>query len=203
MRRTKQEAEQTRRRIMAAALRTFNRRGIGKTSLEHIAEAAGVTRGAIYHHFVDKQALLAAIREDVSLPIVDRADFTLLSDRTSDPLERVQRFLLDIFRAVDEDSRTRLAFSVMTFKCEYVGELEGELDAYARKVERARKQLVEVYSEARDRGQLRPGLTPEIAALETNVFLAGLMRLILLDGTSVRKHAVELIAAHVAGRRKA
>jgi TetR/AcrR family acrAB operon transcriptional repressor len=203
MRRTKQEAEQTRRRIMAAALRTFNRRGIGKTSLEHIAEAAGVTRGAIYHHFVDKQALLAAIREDVSLPIVDRADFTLISDRTSDPLERVQRFLLDIFRAVDEDSRTRLAFSVMTFKCEYVGELEGELDAYARKVERARKQLVEVYCEARDRGQLRPGLTPEIAALETNVFLAGLMRLILLDGTSVRKHAVELIAAHVAGRRKA
>lgn len=205
MRRTKQEAEQTRRRIMAAALRTFNRRGIGKTSLEHIAEAAGVTRGAIYHHFVDKQALLAAIREDVSLPIVDRADFTLLSDRTSDPLERVQRFLLDIFRAVDEDSRTRLAFSVMTFKCEYVGELEGELDAYARKVERARKQLVEVYSEARDRGQLRTGLMPEIAALETSVFLAGLMRLILLDerGTSVRRHAVELIAAHVAGRRKA
>jgi TetR/AcrR family acrAB operon transcriptional repressor len=205
LRRTKQEAQQTRRRIMAAALRTFNRRGIAKTSLEHIAEAAGVTRGAIYHHFADKQAVLAAIREDVSLPIVDRADFTLLSDRSGDPLERVERFLLDIFRAVDEDSRTRLAFSVMTFKCEYVGELEGELDEYARKVERARKQLAAVYSEAKSQGELRAGLTPDIAALETSVFLAGLMRLILLDdrGTCVRKHAVELIAAHVAGRRKA
>jgi TetR/AcrR family acrAB operon transcriptional repressor len=203
MRRTKQEAEQTRRRIMAAALRTFNRRGISRTSMEHIAEAAGVTRGAIYWHFTDKQALLAAIREDVSLPMVDRADFTLLSDRKADPLDRVERFLLDVFRAVDEDSRTRLTFSVMSFKCEYVGELEAELDEYARKMERARKQLTDVYSDAREQHQLRPGLTPDIAALETTVFLAGLMRLCLLDdrGTSVRKQAKELIAAHVAGRR--
>jgi TetR/AcrR family acrAB operon transcriptional repressor len=188
---------------MAAALRTFNRRGISRTTLEHIAEAAGVTRGAIYHHFADKQALLAAIREDVSLPLIDRADFTLLSDRSSDPLQRVERFLLDLFRAVDEDSRTRLAFSVMTFKCEYVGELEAELDEYARKIERTRKQLTAVYAEAKVRGQLRAGVTPELAALETSVFLAGLMRLVLLDerGTAVRKQAPELIAAHVGSRR--
>ena len=64
MRRTKQEAEQTRRRIMSAALRTFDRHGISRTTMEHIADAAGVTRGAIYWHFADKQALLAAIRDD-------------------------------------------------------------------------------------------------------------------------------------------
>jgi TetR/AcrR family acrAB operon transcriptional repressor len=205
MRRTKHEAEQTRRRIMSAALRTFDKRGISSTTLAHIAEAAGVTRGAIYHHFEDKQALLAAIREDVSLPLIDRADFTLLSDRSGEPLARVERFLLDLYRAVDEDSRTRLAFSVMTFKCEYVGELEAELDEYARKIERARRQLLAVYQEAKSRGQLRAGLTPEIAALETNVFLAGLMRLCLLDdrGLTVRKHGAELIAAHVAARRPA
>ena len=202
MRRTKQEAEQTRLAIMAAALATFNTRGISSTTLEHIAGAAGVTRGAIYHHFGDKQALLSAIREDVSLPIIDRADFTLLSGG-GDALDRVKRFLLDIYTAVDEDPRTRTAFSVMNFKCEYVGELDSELSEYARKCERARKQLVEVYSEAKKRGQLRKGLTPEIAALETTVFLTGLMRLCLLDdrGSCVRKHAVELIEAHVAGRK--
>src|SRR6476661_4935888 len=119
MRRTKQEAEQTRLAIMAAGLATFNTRGISSTTLEHIAEAAGVTRGAIYHHFSDKQALLSAIREDVSLPIVDRADFALLSDRTSDPLERVERFLLDVYGTIDKDARTRLVCTVMNFKCEY------------------------------------------------------------------------------------
>jgi TetR/AcrR family acrAB operon transcriptional repressor len=201
MRRTKQEAEQTRRAIMAAALEAFNTRGISNTTFEHVAEAAGVTRGAIYHHFGDKQALLAAIREDVSLPIIDRADFTLLSGE-GDALERVKRFLLDIHHAIDEDAPARTAFSVMNFKCEYVGELDSELSEYARKTERARGQLVEVYTEAKKRGQLRKGLTPEIAALDTTVFLTGLMRLCLLDerGSCVRKHAVELIEAHVAGK---
>jgi TetR/AcrR family acrAB operon transcriptional repressor len=205
MRRTKQEAERTRRSIMSAALRTFNKRGLAKTTFEHIAAAAKVTRGAIYHHFTDKQALLAAIREDVSLPLVDRADFALLSDRASDPLERVERFLLDVYRTIDKDARTRLVCTVMNFKCEYVEELEPELDEYARKIERARKQLIEVYAEARSRGQLREGLTPELAALETSVFLAGLIRLSLLDakGMSVRKHGVALIGAHVGSRRSA
>jgi TetR/AcrR family transcriptional regulator, acrAB operon repressor len=205
MRRTKQEAEQTRRRIMEAALCTFDKRGISRTTMEHIAEAAGVTRGAIYWHFADKQSVLAAIREDISLPLVDRADFNLLSDRNADPLERVERFLLDIISAVDEDSRTRVACSVMSFKCEYVGEMEAELDDYARKVEHARKNLAQVYSEARARKQLRSGLSPEVAALETTVFLAGLMRLCLLEdrGINVRKRAREIIAAHVAARRPA
>jgi TetR/AcrR family acrAB operon transcriptional repressor len=201
MRRTKEEAAQTRRRIMAAALRTFNRRGIARTTMEHIAEAAGVTRGAIYWHFSDKRALLGAIREDVSLPLIDRADFTLLYDRETEPLERIERFLTDLVRAVEEDSRTRLAFNVMSFKCEYVGDLEPELSEYARKLERLRRILTQVYGEARDR--LRSDLTPEIAALETVAFLVGLLRISLLDecGASVRKHARDLIGAHVACRR--
>ena len=61
MRRTKQEAEQTRRRIMSAALRTFDRHGIARTTMEHIADAAGVTRGAIYWHFADISAFHDAL----------------------------------------------------------------------------------------------------------------------------------------------
>lgn len=203
MRRTKEQAEQTRRTIMAAALRTFNRRGISRTTIEEIATAARVTRGAIYWHFTNKHTLLRAIRDEVTLPLIDRSDFTLLIDRTADPLNRVQRFLLDLVHALEEDSRVRLAFSVMSFKCEYVGELKGELKEYARKNERVRKTLTQVYAEARDRKQLRAGLTPEMAALETTVFLAGLLRLCLLDEglTKVRKQAPLLIAAHVEGRR--
>jgi len=203
MRRTKQEAEHTRCRIMTAALRTFNRRGIARTTMENIAAAAAVTRGAIYWHFADKQALVRAIREEVSLPLVDKGDFTLLNDPGTDPLDRIERFLLDLLHAVMVDSRTQLVFRVMSFKCEYVGEFESELHEYARKLEHVRKALTQVYSEARLRKQMRAGFTPEIAALETTVFLSGLMRLCLLDkfGAAVRKNAPEIVAAHIAGRR--
>ena len=203
MRRTREEAEQTRRRIMAAALRTFNRRGLASTTMEQIATAARVTRGAIYWHFRDKRALLREIREDVSLPLIDRADLNLLSDRAAAPLERIERFLLDLMTAIDTDGRTRQALCLLSFRCEYVGELKGELKEYARRNEWLRQRLVEVYGEAATRGHLRQDIDPALAALETVVFLAGLMRLSLLEEgcTLVRQKTTELIKAHLAGKR--
>ncbi len=51
MRRTKEEAEVTKQRLLKAALDVFSRKGYADTRLEDIAAEAGVTRGAIYHHF--------------------------------------------------------------------------------------------------------------------------------------------------------
>ena len=206
MRRTKEEAEQTRRRIMQAALRTFHRRGIARTTLEQVARAARVTRGAIYWHFSGKQALLRAIREDVALPLVDQGDFTLLDRAAADPLARVERFLLDLLRAVAEDEHTRLVFSVMSFRCEYVGELTAELDEYVRKNKRLSNALTRAYRQAQRHGAGLNGLSPRLAALDTLVFLAGLLRLWLLDEHSqlgMRRAAKLLIGAHVHGRRAA
>jgi TetR/AcrR family acrAB operon transcriptional repressor len=57
VRRTKKESEQTRRQIIAAARRVFARQGVRRTTLEEVARAAGVTRGAIYWHFAGKTEL--------------------------------------------------------------------------------------------------------------------------------------------------
>jgi TetR/AcrR family transcriptional regulator, acrAB operon repressor len=206
MRRTKEEAEQTRRRIMHAALKTFHRRGIARTTLEQVARAARVTRGAIYWHFSGKQALLRAIRDDVSLPLVDQSDFTLLDEAAAEPLARVERFLRDLLRAVAEDEHTRLVFSVMSFRCEYVGELAAELEEYVRKSKRLCNALTRAYRQAQRQGAGLNGLSPRLAALDTLVFLAGLLRLWLLDERAqlgMRRATRLLIGAHVAGRRAA
>jgi TetR/AcrR family acrAB operon transcriptional repressor len=206
MRRTKEEAEQTRRRIMQAALRTFHRRGIGRTTLEQVARAARVTRGAIYWHFSGKEALLRAIRDDVSLPLVDQGDFTLLVAAAAEPLERIDRFLRDLLDAVAKDEHTRLVFAVMSFRCEYVGELASELEEYVRKNRRLCTALTRVYRQAELDGAGLNGLSPRLAALDTLVFLAGLLRLWLLDEQGqlgMRRAARLLIAAHVESRRAA
>jgi TetR/AcrR family acrAB operon transcriptional repressor len=203
MRRTKQEAETTRRAIMDAALDAFGRRGIARTTLQDIAAAAGVTRGAIYWHFASKERLFRAIREDVSLPLFDTMDERLLHDRGAAPLQRVERFLLGVVAVLEHDARTRCTFSVMSFKCEYVGELEKELAEYMRSCSRLRGALCRVYAEAKALGDLRAELPVDVAALETTLFLLGLLRLWLLDeqGNEVRAQAKRLIAAHVASRR--
>ena len=61
VRRTAEETAATRAALVEAALFTFARDGIDRATLARIAEAAGVTRGAVYHHFPDKDALLAAV----------------------------------------------------------------------------------------------------------------------------------------------
>jgi len=205
VRKTKAEAEKTRRRIMASALRVFDRRGIARTTLEQIAKDAGVTRGAIYWHFTGKQDLLRAIRDSVSLPLLDQSDLTLLQAGDDDPLERVQRFLAGLVRTIDADSRTRRALDVMSFKCEYVGELAAERGALVRNTDRLRAALEHAYTRSRERGILRDDLSPQVAALETVAFVSGLVRLLLLDAarTGMRKWSLGVIRGHVQSRRVA
>ena len=50
---------------MAAARRLFTERGYAGTGREDIAAAAGVTRGALYHHFASKEALFRAVVEEL------------------------------------------------------------------------------------------------------------------------------------------
>lgn len=203
MRRTKQESERTRRQILSAARREFARRGVTRTSLEHIAAAAGVTRGAIYWHFANKSELFHAMREQVSLPLVDRMNFTLLSASDADPLAAVEAFLRNLIYSIADDKMTLHTLQIMSFKCEYVDEFQSELKRQTRRCQELVGQLTSVYDRARRGGMLRAGVTPAIAALDTCVFVNGLVRLFLLDESAafVRPHAEGLIAAHVASLR--
>jgi TetR/AcrR family acrAB operon transcriptional repressor len=205
MRRTKEESAATRRGILDAARRVFACRGVTRTTLEHVAAEAGVTRGAIYWHFANKAALFDAMREQVSLPIIDRTDYTLLAPQVPDPLSAAERFLCALLDSVANDGDTRETFRIMMLKCEYVDELEPELARQTGGWRELEAKLASVYTRAKRAGTLREGLTPAMAALDTCVFVAGLMRLWLLDddGVLIRTRARRLIAAHIAGLRRA
>jgi AcrR family transcriptional regulator len=61
VRRTAEATAATRAALVDAALFAFARDGVDRATLAGIAESAGVTRGAVYHHFADKEALLGAV----------------------------------------------------------------------------------------------------------------------------------------------
>ena len=63
MRRTKEDAAKTKKKIVRCAVGLFIKNGYENTSLNMIASKAGVTKGAIYWHFEDKDALLSEIME--------------------------------------------------------------------------------------------------------------------------------------------
>jgi AcrR family transcriptional regulator len=58
-------ARDTRQALLNAARHLFTRDGFGATRTEEIAEHAGLTRGALYHHFRDKEDLFLSVYEEV------------------------------------------------------------------------------------------------------------------------------------------
>ncbi|WBB99886.1 MULTISPECIES: TetR/AcrR family transcriptional regulator [unclassified Solwaraspora] len=58
------DPENTRKSLIASALELFGRRGFDRTSVQEIADQAGLTKGAFYHHFESKDDLLRHIQEE-------------------------------------------------------------------------------------------------------------------------------------------
>jgi TetR/AcrR family transcriptional regulator, acrAB operon repressor len=177
---------------------------VTRTTLEEIAAAAGVTRGAIYWHFSDKTELFFAMREQVAVPMIDQIDLALLSADGSDPLAGIERFLRGILESLENDAAAHQTFRIMGFKCEYVGELERELSLQRSRCSELVSKLTQIYERARRARRLRVGLSPSMAALDTCSFVIGVTRLWLLDDrrSLVRPVAGRLISAHVASQRR-
>jgi TetR/AcrR family acrAB operon transcriptional repressor len=202
MRRSKEDSLKTRRSIVLAARRAFAKRGVSQTTMSHIAAAAGVTRGAVYGHFRDKGAIFQSMREQVRVPLLDVMNEALLH-LPGDPLAGVERYLLAVMEAMRDDAATRDTFHILTFKCEYVGEIGSDMRRQSERMTELAGTFELAYRAASRAGHLRKGVTARLAALDTCAFLVGLVRLWLLDegGTLMRRDAAKLVRAHIARLR--
>jgi AcrR family transcriptional regulator len=87
-RRTQAErAAETREALIAAARPLFAAQGFAEVALETIVRAAGVTRGALYHHFADKTELFAAVFEQVEAEVAARMGEAIAASNQTDPVE--------------------------------------------------------------------------------------------------------------------
>ncbi|MDA1145178.1 MAG: helix-turn-helix domain containing protein [Chloroflexi bacterium] len=77
--------------LIEAAHSLFAERGYAATGTEEIVQAAGVTRGALYHHFVDKQDLFEAVYTNLQNDLRDRIVAAARADSTAGTWERIRR----------------------------------------------------------------------------------------------------------------
>src|SRR5471032_1250325 len=85
VRRTRAEMEETRATLLATARKVLSERGYADTSMDDLTAQAGLTRGALYHHFGDKKGLLTAVVEQIDAETDDRLQ--AISDSAGDPWE--------------------------------------------------------------------------------------------------------------------
>ncbi len=174
-RRTKEEAAATRDSILDAAEKLFVEQGVSRTTLQHIASAAGVTRGAIYWHFDDKGALFNAMMERATLPL--EAELQVLDKaESSDPLADLREYVLAVLRRTVEDPVARRVFEIATLKVEFVDEMDAVrlrrqhgLSQWMARAERRIKLAV-------DQGLIGRNVDPARAALAMWTMIDGMIR---------------------------
>src|SRR4051812_43683931 len=124
VRRTRDEAAETRSGILDAAERVFAQRGVSHTSLEDIARAAGVTRGAIYWHFKNKTEVFTAMVDRVTLPMEEMVARSG-DDDAADPIALLKRAAVFTLKRTAGDPQCQRVFDVVTHKCEYLDDMAG------------------------------------------------------------------------------
>jgi AcrR family transcriptional regulator len=104
-----QRSEETRAKIMEAAIKLFSKRGYNKASVDEICEEAGTSKGAFYHHFKSKQALFLALL-DGWLQFVDNAIETTKDKTVPETFMQMTEAFPYIFETADENLPMFLEF---------------------------------------------------------------------------------------------
>ena len=174
VRRTRAQAEATREALLDAAEQEFLQRGVAKTSLEHIARRAGVTRGAIYWHFRDKADLFAAMLDRVRLPFADMADAYRRDTDGRDPLGLLRKLCRIALATLAANETYRNVYSILLTRCEFAGEVNPAFEGQMAIDAESLRRVEEDFREAREIGQMAADIEPRVAARSLYALMNGI-----------------------------
>lgn len=178
MKRTKEEAEETRLNIILSAMPIFASRGPSATSLTDVAKAAGVTRGAIYWHFKNKWDLLDAIFSFFTEP-VNTLNLESPEAQQPDPLGDLRNMLVNLLSNVAVDETYRQVFMLLakmnTVRNNGEGDLEEIHARFQFMMEQKHKYRVVALENAIRQGQLPEDLDPQAGSAMISAMIEGLV----------------------------
>ena len=176
MRKTKTEAQKTRQHLLNAALEVFWRDGVTRASLQAIAQEAGVTRGALYWHFKNKEDLFETLFEQ------QYADFfAAFNDQTlrdnQDVWTHLQHNLTTMFETLATRESKHKFCNVMFSKCEQTAGNETITELACRYHRLFQKQIAYALQLSREQGRLPENTDIELAAIYLESSLVGLIKI--------------------------
>lgn len=202
MKRTKEEAAITRATLLKTALSVFSAKGYAATTLDDVAKAAKVTRGAIYWHFKSKADLYNTLVQEFSA----RGDIVVqeAAGEGGTLIDILRRIFVRICTVIEEDKELRAVMELTLFKTG----LDSELQPGRKKQIEAGNALLAGIAEAMRQGVaqgvLRSDIDPADMARAFIAFENGAIQLWLLAprSFSLKASAESFANILVAGLQK-
>ena len=182
MRRTKEEAAVTRATLLKTALSVFSAKGYAAATLDDVAKAARVTRGAIYWHFKSKADLYNTLIQEFSARGAAVVQQAVAEGGTL--IEVLRRVFVRQCALIEEDKEARAVMELALFKTG----LDPELQAGRKKQVEAGNALLEGITRAMQQGMvqglLRSDMDPADLARAFIAFENGVIQLWLVSPQS-------------------
>jgi hypothetical protein len=162
--------------LLDAALEVFWRDGVTRASLQAIAQEAGVTRGALYWHFKNKEDLFETLFEQ------QYADFfAAFNDQTlrdnQDVWTHLQHNLTTMFETLATRESKHKFCNVMFSKCEQTAGNETITELACRYHRLFQKQIAYALQLSREQGRLPENTDIKLAAIYLESSLVGLIKI--------------------------
>lgn len=171
-RKTAEEAQATRERIVRAAAAAFAGQGFVRPTLAQIAADAGVTRGAVYFHFANKRALFSAVCDLIDWPVLDKP---LPAVGEADPLARLRAITQTLLSDIEQHPLRRRVLEIVLHKTEWSPENEELLVRLHRSNEQLAQAFEHLLSAAVACGELSLPVDARSASLTMQAALLGLV----------------------------
>lgn len=193
MRKTKAEAEKTREQLLEAALDMFLEYGVSKTSMQAIAQHAGVTRGALYWHFKNKADLFDVLLQQGFEDI--RSSF---SDSLAGKQETLRASIIHLFKHLQHDERQRKLCIILNLKCEHTEENRAIVELHCQYIGLWEEHFRQLLQSAVEQGELPAALSLPRAVQYLHTIIGGLISIWLFHpDTDLDETAPPLIDAAV------
>jgi TetR/AcrR family transcriptional regulator, acrAB operon repressor len=177
-RKTKEEADKTRTNILYTALNLFFEKGYARTSLDDIASACGITRGAIYWHFKDKADLFLTLGQHLDEEA--KMNYSEILENTKS-LEGMISEIGNYLAQFEENEDYWKFYSLVNYKTEWNEELEPVLSQHREELRDLVRALGQTLARLKAEGRLRSNINAEETALATWAFIEGLVGMWFLD----------------------
>lgn len=199
MKKTRDDAEVTRQKILDSAMNVFTRDGYANARLEDIAKEAGVTRGAVYHHFEGKPEVYTALLNERFAEANSVFNNIIASGKS--PKELLKTLLVETLILLEDNPEYRKVQELVLFKTAYLPELEEGMQYKIRNTNMTISYLEDIIKKGITDGEFRKDIDAHSAALAAVGLFSGVSTLWLLDNGmfSIKERANAIVDIFING----